>query len=69
MKFDYQKFEEQLEVLLAQNRIDGWRVLTAGQYRLNEYLDIFPKSHAWFNAETKQRGKFHNLEKLIDNII
>ena len=69
MKYDYTKIEDFLEVELAQDRIDSWYLLTAGQYRINGYFDLFPKSQTWFNAETKQRGKYHSLEKLIDNIL
>lgn len=65
MKVNYEKIEEQLEILLGQNIIQEWRLLTPGQYRINETTDIFPKSKKWFNVETKLRGEYKNLEDFL----
>ncbi len=64
-KFNYQKTEEQLEVLLAQDVISEWRELTAGQYRINGLLDIYPRHKRWFSVETKERGEYKSLEDFL----
>lgn len=64
-KINYEKIEEQLEVLLAQNVISEWRLLTPGQYRLNESVDIYPKHKRWFSVETKERGEYKDLEDFL----
>ena len=69
MKIHYQQIEDFLEVELAQDRITCWREFTKGQYRVNEYFDIFPKSKGWFNSVTKKRGKYNDLEKILTNIL
>lgn len=61
MKFNYQKTEDFLEELLAQDVISEWRELTAGQYRINNLLDIYPRHKRWFSVETKERGEYKDL--------
>lgn len=69
MKLNYEKIEELLEVLLAQDVLNGWRELTKGQYRLNEKLDIFPKRKKYFYVPTEERGNYDDLESFIRLVI
>lgn len=64
MKFDYQKFEEELDILLAENMIESWVELTAGQYRINNFFDIYPKNRKYFNSITKRRDEYVSLDDL-----
>ena len=49
-KTDYAKFEELLEVLLAQDIIENWRFQTAGQYSVNDQsLYLYPKSKKYYH--------------------
>ncbi len=68
MKIHYQKIEELLEVLCAQNIIGEWYELTKGQYRLNGELDIFPRHQKYFYVPTKERGNYKDLEDFIRTI-
>lgn len=64
-KINYEKIEELLEVLLAQDVISEWRLLTPGQYRIDEKLDIYPKSKGYFWIETQERGNYKDLEDFL----
>ena len=66
MKINYSQIEDFLEVELSQDRIKSWRKLTAGQYRINEALDIYPRRKKMHWVETGERGTYQNLERLID---
>lgn len=43
--FPYDQFEDYLEVLLAQNKIDNWEILTAGCYLINGEIEVYPKNN------------------------
>lgn len=66
MKYDYSKFEEQLEVLLAQEKIEGWQGFGIGHYRINGYLDIWPRRKKWFSLEDHNHGEYVNLESFLE---
>lgn len=65
MKYDYLKFEEQLEVLLAQDVIYGWQAFGPGHYRINDFLDIWPRRKNYLNHQTGKHGQYSNLEDLF----
>jgi len=65
MKIDYAKIEEQLEILLALDKIYSWRELTKGQYRINESFDIYPRHQRYFVIKTEERGEYDNLQDFI----
>lgn len=67
MKFNYEQLEEELQELLAQDIITSFYELTKGQYRINDELDIFPKSQRYFYVSTKERGSYGNLEDFLYN--
>jgi hypothetical protein len=65
---DYTQFEALLKKLLREGVIQYWLLLTPGQYRLNDELDIFPKSRKFFYVPTKERGEYQDLEDFICSI-
>lgn len=69
MKPDYEKIEELFEILLAQDVLTEWVMLTPGQYRLNGVLDIYPKSRKYFYVPTDERGYYQDLEDFIRLIL
>lgn len=67
-KRDYTQFEAQLKKLLKNGVIQFWYRLTPGQYRLNDELDIYPKSHRYFFVPTNERGEYQDLEDFVCSI-
>lgn len=66
MKFDYRQFEESLEVLVAQDVIDGWEGFGPGHYRINGVLDIWPRRSKYFYHPTAEHGEYEELVAFID---
>ncbi len=69
MKVNYEKIENILDTYLSQDWIESWRLLTPGQYRINEKLDIYPKSKRYFWVPTEERGQYEDLENFLDTIL
>jgi hypothetical protein len=67
MKYDYQRFEESLEILLARDVIQEWRGLGPGHYRINGELDVWPKNGNYHNLMTDEHGRFSRLEELLED--
>lgn len=65
-KYDYAQFEEELEVLLAQDVITGWEVFGAGHYRINGVLDIWPRRRKYFYHPTAEHGQYEDLVDFVD---
>ena len=59
--YDYQAFEEQLEILLATDAIQGWEGFGPGHYRINGELDIWPRRRKYFYHPTAEHGQYKNL--------
>ncbi len=68
-KFDYSQIEDFLEIELAQDRIESWRQLTLGQYRINEKVDIYPRSKKYFYVPSEERGDYENLSDFLELIL
>lgn len=60
--YDYQTFEEQLEVLLARDAIRGWEGFGPGHYRINGVFDIWPRRKKYFYHSTAEHGQYEDLE-------
>lgn len=65
MKINYQEFEEQLEVLLAEDKIEGWQGFGVGHYRINGYLDVWPRRKKYFSLEDGNHGTYQDLERFL----
>lgn len=65
-KIDYEKIEELLEVLLAQDVISNWWLQTPGQYSVNDRsLYLYPKSQKYFYPENREWGEYEDLENFL----
>jgi hypothetical protein len=65
MKFDYQQFEEHLEVLLAQDVISGWQGLGPGHYRIMGELDVWPKNKKYHMITDGSRGDYKTIRQFV----
>lgn len=72
--FNYEPFEDLLEVLIARDIISGWKMLGSGHYRISGKLDIWPRNKK-FGYNSKGRmgsftkyGNYNDLEKLINRL-
>lgn len=65
MKFNYQQFEEHLEVLLAQDVLVGWQAFGPGHYRLNGELDVWPRNNKFHFITDDRRGQYQTLRDLV----
>ena len=65
MKYDYSLFEEILREMEADGFIKNWVKLTQGQYRINNKLDVYPKSRKYFYVPTEERGEYEDLASFI----
>jgi hypothetical protein len=65
MKFDYEQFEEELEVLLAQDTISGWEGFGPGHYRINGILDVWPRHKRYYRIYGGAHGQYRDLAELI----
>jgi hypothetical protein len=65
MKYNYRQFEEELEVLLAQDVLLGWQGFGVGHYRINGELDIWPKNHNYHFIFDGNRGRYKELADLF----
>ena len=69
-KFNYEPFEEELEVLLARDIITDWRFQTAGQYSVNDKsLYLYPKSKKCFNPTTEEWAEYKDLESFLNLVL
>ena len=68
MKFDYAQFEEELEVLLAQDMISGVEAFGPGHYRLNGELDVWPRRKKYFYHPTGEHGEYRDLWGFVELI-
>jgi hypothetical protein len=65
MKVNYPSFEEQLEILLAQDVINEWKQLGAGHYRICNRLDIWPRRQKFHSLRSGKRGTYYDLEDFL----
>lgn len=71
--FNYEPFEEYLEILLARDIINGWNKLAPGHYRISEKLDVWPRNQKFgyrksSHGEFTKFGSYKDLEKLITRL-
>lgn len=73
-KYNYSAFEDQLEVLIARDVINDWRVLGPGHYRISGKLDVWPRNQKFgYNSQGRmgtftKYGNYTDLEKLITRL-
>lgn len=63
--YDYQAFEEQLEIILARDAIRGWEGFGPGHYRINGELDIWPRRRKYMYLETGEHGQYQDLTNFL----
>lgn len=67
-KFNYWPAIEELEILLGKGVILEWTQLAAGQFRISNKLDIYPKSKKYFYIPKQEWGEYADLEELIKQL-
>jgi hypothetical protein len=67
--FNYAKFEEELEILLAQDVIAGWEGFGPGHYRINGELDIWPRRKKCFYLPTKEMAEYTSLREFLEQVL
>ena len=65
MKVNYAYIETTLLRLKEAALIKSVAKLGAGHYRINNALDIYPRSKKWHSLPTGKRGKYYDLEDFI----
>lgn len=63
--YDYQRFEESLEVLLAQDLIESWEGFGPGHYRINGVLDVWLRRKKYFYHPTAEHGEYEELAAFV----
>ena len=61
MKFNYPQFEEELEILLAQDIISGWQAFGPGHYRINDEIDVWPRRKKYMVVNTWECKTYKDL--------
>ena len=65
MKIDYALIERILLALKEDNFIKNVICWGAGQYRINDVLDIYPRRKKWHSLSSGKRGKYFDLEDFV----